>query len=182
MKIEKSGIVNNTITESISQNLLTGTRYSRENPYILTGSESDIIATTNNYTQITPGKTYYLLCSSDKDWGPMHATNGQAEGLGKGTIWLYLLKTYDPSNYSYDLPVNFLSTNMVSKGVWKYTIPEGYNMARVRLNTYSDGTTPVTVKFWDIALIPEEFYTGPGAAADIKFYNNFIVAQNFYEI
>ena len=85
----------------------------------------------------------------------------QDDAKGKVTIWLYLLKTYDSSNYGFDNPICFTSSNWVKKGIWKYTIPSGYNMVRIRYNTYSDGSNSVTAKFWETHLIPEKYFIFP---------------------
>lgn len=177
--IEKNGNVNATFVESMSGSIFNGTKYTRDNPCVLTGTSTDIIATTNNYTQVIPKKTYYLLCSCDSGWSPSH---GYSEAsAGKATIWLYMSKTFNANSMGYDSPVLFTSASMIADGVWKYTVPDGYNMARARLNTYSDGTNSVSVKFWDIALIPEENYVGQGGSA-MKIYNNKIVTNEIIEI
>jgi hypothetical protein len=43
--------------------------------------------------------------------------------------------------------------------VWSFTIPAGYHGLKVRTNTYSDGTNPVTIKFWDFHLSDSTFIT-----------------------
>lgn len=154
--IKKNGNIEAIIFESSAQNILLGTNYTLESPYVVTGTGTDIYVTTDKYAQVTPGATYYLTCKTDKGWSPGHI---HANGIGKGTIWLYLSTTYNPSNMGYNSPICFSSSNWISKGVWKYTIPSGYNMARIRLNGYSDGTNSMTNKFWDIHLIPQRYYT-----------------------
>lgn len=165
MSIKKSGDMTGILTEGLSGNLLNGTRYTKDSPYIITGTKSDNYATTDNYCAVTAGKVYYLVATCYPGWSPQHGYSENSNG--KGTIWLYLKKTFDASNYGYDTPVCFTanSATKVAEGVWKYIIPTEMNMARIRLNTYADGTNSVTVKFWDIALIPEDEYSGNGAPA-----------------
>lgn len=156
--INKNGnITINNFYESNAMNQLNGTRYTNENPYILTGTSNDIYRAIDNECKVEPGSTYYLMCQCNKEWSPRH---GYLENVSKGkvTIWLYLSKEYNKDSYSYDSPISFTSSNMITNGVWKYTIPSGYNMVRIRVNTYSDGETQITAKFWDIALIPEKYY------------------------
>lgn len=184
MEITKQGIItSNEIFEPEGANILFNAgKYTALNPYILTGTGNDIIATLDMYCQVMPGNTYYLTCKLDKEWSSSH---GDANARGKGTIWLYLNKTYDSSNMGYDNPVLFTSTSAIKPGVWKYTIPSGYNMARIRLNTYSDGTNSVTCKFWDICLIPEKYYVfdnANGSLSNTKLGKDFTIANNFIEI
>lgn len=56
----------------------------------------------------------------------------------------------------YDTPVCFTTSNQIADGIWKYTVPSGYHMIRIRTNTYSDGTNSVTTKFWNIEVAPED--------------------------
>lgn len=106
------------------------------------------------YSEVTPGKTYYLIADCYPEWSPRHGA--ASDSYGKCTIWLYVSKTYNPSNMGYDTPVCFHSGNWVSKGIWSYTVPDGYHMIRVRTNTYANGTDSVTAKFWNIRVIPAD--------------------------
>ena len=54
-------------------------------------------------------------------------------------------------------------------------------MGRIRLNTYSDGTTSVTSKFWDIALIPEEDFCNE-STIPMKISNDKIISNEIIEI
>lgn len=51
-------------------------------------------------------------------------------------------------------------------------------MARVRLNTYADGTNSVTCKFWDIRLIPREYYLNTSAC---RINKTDIISENIIE-
>lgn len=156
MSFNKNGIISaGAIYESAGANLLINSeKYTKDRPYIVTGTRTDLYVETDQYCRVTPGKTYYYICQTDGEWSYSHGNTGS----GQVTIWLYLLKTYDPSNTGYDNPICFTSSNWIRKGIWKYTIPESYNMARVRYNTYSDETTTITKKFWDTKLIPAEYF------------------------
>lgn len=178
--VNKSGVVNaGSFVETNGANILNGTRYTKSNPYTLTGTSNDIYNVANSYAHIVPGKIYYLTAQCNPGWADGH---GYTEAhKGKGTIWLYLSKTYDHSSLDYDSPICFNTSNQQKTGVWKYTIPTGYNMARVRVNTYADGTNSVTAKFWDFNLIPAEYWTD-GNNAIGKFTDDSIVMDNFIEM
>lgn len=152
----KSGLVTATeIKESCGTNVLTNSdKYTADSPYVVSGTSTDLYVETDQYAQVTPGNTYYLTCSTDKEWNNGHV-NGNKD---KVTIWLYVSEKFDAGAYGYKTPVCFTSANWISAGVWKYTIPSGCNMVRVRYNEYSDGSATVTAKFWDTKLIPEAYY------------------------
>lgn len=158
MSFEKTGIVSSgNIYESSGTNLLINSeKYTANNPYILTGSRSDLYVDTDQYCRVTPGKTYYYTCQTDAEWASSHGATDATRN--KVTIWLYVSKEYNPSDYSYTYPICFTSSNWITKGIWKYTVPADCNMVRVRYNTYSDGTTTITKKFWDTKLIPAEYF------------------------
>ena len=165
----KSGLITAAdFKESCGTNVLTNSdKYTADSPYVVTGKSTDLCVTTDQYAQVTPGKTYYFLSSTDKEWNNGHG-NGNKD---KVTIWLYVSEKFDATNYGYKTPVCFTSANWISKGVWKYTIPAGCNMVRVRYNEYSDGSTTVTAKFWDTRLIPEEYYVPlTGASNQIEMH------------
>ena len=179
MSITKQGIITSpNIYESEGTNVLNNTeKYTKSNPYVLSGIGTDIIGVIDMYCRVTPGKVYYFTCQTDSEWASNHAGN-----KGEVTIWLYLVKIYDPSNTGYDAPILFTSSNWVEKGIWKYTIPDGYNMARVRFNTYSDGTDSVTCKFWDTMLIPEKYYIPAGGTSSLHIGKDYISAGELIEI
>ena len=144
----------------------------------VSGTSRDIIITTDLYTAVTPETTYYLQAKCDSGWADAH---GYIESRkGKGTIWLYLYKKYDLSNYEYDSPICFTSSNKISDGVWKYTIPSEYVAARIRLNTYSNGTDKVTATFRDIHLIPEKYYITNTIKA--RFADDFVSCNEIIEL
>lgn len=180
--IKKNGIFSNKyITDCDSQNqLINSEKYTVSSPYVISGTRSDLWVITDMYTRVIPNNTYYFTCQTDSQWASGHFGN-----KGEVTIWLYLLKTYDPSNTGYDSPILFTSSSWVAKGIWKYKIPDGYNMARVRFNTYSDGEETVTCKFWDVKLIPEKYYvdsTPPQNLPSFKIGSDYITAKDYFEI
>lgn len=166
MRISKNGIISsNEIDETQGMNILSGPYKTSSDPYIITGKDVDMFYVTSNVSRVIPGKTYYYVAKCSPTWSAAHA--GGSGSYGKCTIWLYFSKTYDASNYDYDTPICYNSSNWIREGVWKVTVPADMNMVRVRVNTYSDGTNSVTAKFWDITLIPEEYFVGNGSSTKI---------------
>ena len=173
----------NNIYESSGANIFNNSqKYTSATPWVLTGTSGDIIATTDMYCQVTPGATYYFTCKTSSSWADGHGYNDSRKG--KATIWLYLLRTYNASNNGFDSPICFTSSNMIANGVWKYTIPSDMNMARVRYNTYSNGTDSVTCKFWDTFLIPEKYYVPENFQSNtpsLHIGKDFISGREVYE-
>lgn len=174
MGINKNGTAKfNDFKESYGSSILENSYiYTPEAPYSLTGTSGDIIYTTTLYSKVNPNQTYYL-CADCTSWSDGHGYSDARKG--KGTIWLYLSTEYNPSNMGYNTPVCFTSSNWIQPGVWRYTMSNTANMARIRLNTYSNGTDSVTCKFWNIRLIPEKYYKA-------HMGKDFISATDFYEI
>lgn len=180
MSFDKTGIISSgNIYESSGTNLLVNSeKYTANNPYILTGNGSDLYKATDQYCRVIPGKTYYYLSQTDAEWSSKHTNTGS----GQVTIWLYLLKEYNTSNLGWDSAMCFTSSNWVTKGIWKYTIPDGYNMVRVRYNSYSDNTTTITKKFWDTKLIPSEYFVStPFENSALHISNNFLSTGEIVE-
>lgn len=155
MSFDKSGIISTSaIYESAGTNLLVNSeKYTKTTPYILTGTSIDDYRDTDQYAQVNPGETYYLISQTDTAWNSGHGTERK-----KVTIWLYISETYNPSYMGYKNPVCFHSGNWISPGIWRYTIDAGCHMVRVRYNNYSDGKTSITAKFWDTKLIPAKYF------------------------
>ncbi len=61
--INKNGnIKKENIYESDAMNILVNSeKYTKENPYVLSGISNDIYTITNQYCHITPGKIYYYM-------------------------------------------------------------------------------------------------------------------------
>lgn len=155
MSFNKNGIIKSSnFIDGCAGNILKGNNYTIENPCVLSGTNKDVFSEIHRFAKVTPGKKYYLTAKTTSPWA-----SGHLGDYGTVSIWLYLKKVYDETNWSnYDRPICFTKTGLsyIKDGLWYYTIPDGYNMASVRVNTYSNGTDQVTVNFWDINLIPEE--------------------------
>lgn len=163
-------------------NLLWNTlgKYTESNPYVISGTRTDIWTGIGQVIKLPTnlGNTFYLLCKSSNEWSPQH--NGSTS-QNKVTIWYYLKKDVNnTNNQRYDSPVCYTSSNWVSKGVWRTTIDVStYKSMNIRVNTYSDGSTKVTAKFWDFKLIPAKYFLGDTKKSAI--YSGLLSSDNFIE-
>lgn len=108
--------------------------------------------------------TYTLSVDFDGTLSATHKTNGSANPADRlCAVWLYFrTNPYSDSNYSsYDKPIIFTSANYNHKQIsptrhqWTFTLGSGityYPCCSTRTNTYSDGSTTVTVHFWNFKL------------------------------
>lgn len=105
---------------------------------------------------LTVGNTYTLSCECDGNLASSHV--GSSNPANKyWTIWLYQRSTaHTDSNYTgYDTPTVFHSQNYSYRKeglryVWTFT--PTYPNVSLRLNLYSDGTTPLTITWKYIKL------------------------------
>lgn len=186
MCISKTGVIMSSSTNESNgcDILINSNKYTQNNPYIVEGSKDsgDMFVHTDMYQRIGGGQTYYLTCKSS-----LPISEGHNLSSNTYTIWFYLSKEYSPSNTGYDLPVCFHANNMVSYGVWKYTIPNGYNMVRIRLNPYNEinPIKPIIAYFWDIHMIPEKYYIPESPQLNnpsMHLSTNYLSANNLYEL
>ena len=157
-------------------NLLTWTREcSKDNPIVhkLAGKDG-VVTYTDSLITVTPGKTYYIQCRSDGELDT-HATS-RGTVTNYFTLWLYLRNAGTTKAVgNYDSPINLSKTNAYINDyahgiyVWKWTAPTNAQDICLRTNTYSDGSTAVTVKFWDIK-IEEGSYTAYSPGVNQPLY------------
>lgn len=147
-------------------NLLTWTKnYTEASPFVWTSARAD----GSNYmgndslVTVTPGKDYYIQVKSTAIPGT-HATGGTAV---TNNFTLYLYRRDQGTSKAvggYDAAVNLNKNNIFINDperqlyVWKWTAPSNAQDITLRTNSYSDGTTAVTLKFWDFK-IEEGTYT-----------------------
>ena len=150
-------------------NLLTWTKnYTEATPLVHTSSAKDgyKYLGDDSLITVTPGKTYYVQLKSDGTLSASHAS-GAGVVSDKFTFWFYIRNTGTSKNVGqYDQTVCFtsaISGILVNDPdrqlyVWKWTAPSNAQDITLRTNSYSDGSTAVTLHFWDIK-IEEETYT-----------------------
>lgn len=150
-------------------NLLTWTKnYTEANPLVHTSSAKDGYKYLGNDTliKVTPGKTYYVQVKCDGTLSSYHAS-GAGVVSDRFTLWFYIRNIGTSKGIgSYDQTTCFTSAStgiLVNDPdrqlyVWKWTAPSNAQDITLRTNSYSDGTTAVTLKFWDFK-IEEDTYT-----------------------
>lgn len=150
-------------------NLLTWEKnYTEASPLVHTSKAADGYKYLGNDTLITvtPGKTYYVQIKSDKTPRATHS-NSPATVSDQFTLWFYIRKIGTAKNVGgYDSTACFTSASsglLVNDPerhlfVWKWTAPSNAQDITMRTNSYSDGSTSVTIKFWDIK-VEEATYT-----------------------
>lgn len=150
-------------------NLLTWTKnYTEATPYAHTSSAKDGFKYLgdDSLITVTPGKTYYVQLKSDGTLSASHAS-GAGVVSDKFTFWFYIRNIGTSKNVGqYDQTTCFTSAStglLVNDPdsqlyVWKWTAPSNAQDITLRTNSYSDGTTAVTLKFWDFK-IEEGTYT-----------------------
>lgn len=147
-------------------NLLTWTKnYTEAEPYVHTSAATDGFKFLGNDSLITvtPGKVYYVQLKSDHTPNSSHGSTGSV--CDQFTFWFYIRNTGTTKNIGqYDQTNCFTSANIFINDpsrnlyVWKWTAPSNAQDITLRTNSYSDGTTAVTLKFWDFK-IEEGTYT-----------------------
>lgn len=147
-------------------NLLTWTKnYTEAEPYVHTSAATDGFKFLGNDSLITvtPGKVYYVQLKSDHTPKSSHGSTGSV--CDQFTFWFYIRNTGTTKNIGqYDQTNCFTSANIFINDpsrnlyVWKWTAPSNAQDITLRTNSYSDGTTAVTLKFWDFK-IEEGTYT-----------------------
>ena len=146
-------------------NLLTWTKnYTEASPFVWTSARADGSCYMGNDTlvPVTPGKDYYIQVKSTAIPGT-HGGSGAV--TNNFTLFLYRRNQGTTKEVgSYDGFTNLDKNNIFINDpdrqlyVWKWTAPSNAQDITLRTNSYSDGTTAVTLKFWDFK-IEEGTYT-----------------------
>lgn len=157
------------LSKSVSglDNLLLGTElFTADNKLLHESADADGVVeytgandTPHIYTPIslTAGEKYTIQCKTDGTLASAHDGSGGTQ-IGKFTIWLRYTNPNDPTDYEnfcftsqdYDMHSEDLG-NGVHRYWWTFQPTKSVTFW-LRTNTYSDGTTVVSVNFWDIML------------------------------
>lgn len=162
-EISKGLVLHYPLNNQININLFTNfNRYTISNKYRSTSTAKD--GYTHHpiyYNGLTIGKTYTFSCHCSGNIY-VHDGSGVSPSNHYFTVWLYERNTaYSDSDYSsYTNPRNF-SNNSVTKigDCYYWTFTANYTCVAVRTNTYSDGTNPTDVSFWNFKLEEGSVYT-----------------------
>lgn len=135
--------------------LINSSKYRKDTPYTKTSEKIDGIFLTDVYMPCENGVIYTFQCCTDAVWGK-HVTDGTATGWTH--IYLYLQTKEDVQGNTSYTKVTSLDKNqalgLTGKQTWTVTIPENdgneYVRIKIRFDIHSDGTTPHTVKWWDL--------------------------------
>ena len=118
-------------------NLLNGSRtYSKSNPYVLTGKDIDTYTKLTDVTANLKAGTYTLSAKTDGVW----VNHGTTTDPNVNGVCLWLVSSENNVNISLGNKVP-QTINVPKDGIYC-----------IRVNTYSDGTTNVSRKFWDFKL------------------------------
>ena len=132
------------------------------NKYAHTSSAADgYITHTGTLTTVAAGKTYYIQVKSSGIPG----THSGGTVTNNFTLFLYLRNIGTSKSVGgYDAAINLHKNNIYVNDqvngiyVWKWTAPSNAQDIVIRTNSYSNGSTSVTIYFWDLK-IEEGAYT-----------------------
>ena len=149
-------------------NLLTWSKnYTKATPFTHTSAAKDgwINLGADSLVPVTSGKLYYVQVRSD---GIPHSSHASSAGVvtNKFTLWFYIrnVGTTKTAGNGYDATRCFTSADAFINDpdrhlfVWAWYAPSNAQDIALRTNSYSDGSTSVTLHFWDFK-IEEGTYT-----------------------
>ena len=164
-EISKGLVVHYNFEEGVDNLLKNTSRYMYSSKLSRTSEAKDGWFSIPLYcNSLISGKTYTLSVECDGLLNSVHsgsATNDPSKKLF--TIWLYFHNTdYTDNDYSrYTIPICFTSSSYNHKQLsstkhqWTFVLGTDiayYKCCAVRVNTYSNGSTPITVNFWNFKL------------------------------
>lgn len=117
-------------------------QYTKNNPFVRSSPNADgafmVVTPTDKKFFLGAGE-YRVNVDTDGIWDGKHVTDGHIANNPKVCVFLYLYVNEADTNYTKEILLQ-------PDGVYKPTT-DGYY--RFRVNTYSDGTTVCTHKFWN---------------------------------
>jgi len=140
-------------------NLITWSRnYTKATPYVHSSAATDGHRwMSDSLVTVIPGKTYYIQLKCDHTPRPNH---GNSVAVSDSfTFWFYMrIIGTTKSIGGFDRAICFTSSNIFINDpsrnlyVWQWSAPSNAQDVTFRTNTYSDGSTVVTMKFWDFKM------------------------------
>lgn len=158
--ITKSGILiadGSGIGENLVPNY--GAYNTEENAYVWTTNRTDGYHwLSGSAFEVEPSTTYVYSVCSDGTLSNQHGKPTSDISQKYFSMWLYISNDGTTKNWQagqYDRAQNFNSSNFshVQEGnrhFWFYTTSATERYMSIRLNTYSDGETDISVKFWNL--------------------------------
>lgn len=138
------------------RNLAPGTiSYREDSPFVTSSARKDNYGFLSQVFDVEPNTTYIIQVKVDGTYST-HQTSGVDPAEKKCALYLYerCINSGKPET-DFDYAIHCGSENVVNGattglGIWKRTTTANAKTLRVRYNTYSDGNTVITVKFWDL--------------------------------
>lgn len=142
--------------------------YTQSNPRTTTFNKTDGNSwIPNSAFEGTPSTTYTISVQCDGTLSNAHGIGGLSPADKPWSFWLYICNTDTSKSWqtgSYDTPINLNSSNhnyrkIGNTHVWTYTLSSTQKYISLRTNSYSDGTTNVTVNWWNIKVEKGDTFT-----------------------
>lgn len=141
--------------------------YTVSSPWTTTSANKDgYFWVTNSAFEGEIGATYTISVQCDGNLASGHNTGGVSPSNRYCTLWLYICNEGKSgwNTGSYDSPVCLTNSNynhrkVGNTHVWTYTMTGTQKYISLRTNSYSDGNTAVTIKWWNFKVEKGSEYT-----------------------
>lgn len=145
-----------------------GGAYTQSSPWTTTLNRTDGYAfVTNSAFEATPGQTYTISVQCDGTLSSGHSAGSIPVADKPWTFWAYVCNTDTTKNWQtggYDAAINLNSTNnnyrkIGNTYVWTITLSSTQKYISLRTNSYSDGTTNLTINWWNMKVEEGSVFT-----------------------
>lgn len=136
-----------------------GSLYTKESPWTTSKANADGWAfITNSAFEGIPSTTYTISVECDGTLSSSHSAGGIPISDKPWAFWAYICNvdtTKDWTSGGYDRPVVLTNSNnnyrkIGNRHAWTITLSSTEKYISLRTNSYSDGSTPVTINWWNI--------------------------------
>lgn len=121
---------------------------------------------TNSAFEGEIGATYTISVQCDGNLASGHSTGGVSASNKYWTLWLYVCNSGKSGweGNTYDLPICLTNSNynyrkIGNTHVWTYTMTGTQKYISLRTNSYSDGSTSLTLHWWNFKIEKGSEYT-----------------------